>query len=92
MFSWRRLTLEEEKSRCSVPLVLLLTQALMWSAALWGALKSMLLLSHWKLSLLVCVKTWSRGKPSWLNITLAIKTRSWLDLAVKVLCSFFSIL
>lgn len=32
------------------------------------------------------------GKPSLVNMALAISNESWLALAVKVLCSFFSIL
>lgn len=32
------------------------------------------------------------GKPSLVNMPLAISTTSWLDLAVKVLCSFLNIL
>lgn len=74
------------------PLVLLLTHSLISSAASWGLLKSSLLLSQWKLALLVATKASSMGKPSLANMPLAISTTSWLDLAVKVLCSFLSIL
>lgn len=75
-----------------LPLVLLLTQSLISSAAWLGLLKSKLLLSHWKLALLAATKASIMGKPFWLNMALAISTTSWLDLAVKALCSFLNIL